>query len=319
MLHDLTIRAIKPVCGQYYRLRASRLTEQALTVFCYHDVSNEPSEFSRDFALNVRPDILDYQLGFIKKHFNIVSPDDLLEDSIPKHAALVTFDDGFLSFFTNAVPILNEHQVPAIIFLNMEPIQGGTFWAGLITYLCSKRADFVKYLQAKADVNPNWPLSLHCSRENVDSYLEQARDSIGSEVSQYVGPFAREEHLQSVRSNRLVYFGNHLFNHYVPRLMSDKEILLSFNDNADRLKKYGNYRNIFSFPFGQPKSCFTDEQVQLIHENCTQTMFASSQHVNYTRGVPLDRISLSSAHRSSTDLWFQIFKHRIKDRLHSYS
>ena len=319
MLHGFTKKVVRSVCGQYYRIRSARLTEEALTVFCFHDVSNDPSEFSLDFDLNVYPGVFDYQIGFIRRHFNIISPDDLSRDSIPKHAALITFDDGFLSFFTNAVPLLNKHQVPALIFLNMEPIQGGKFWAGLITYLCSKRDDFVPYLRQKIAVTTSSPLFLHCSKAIVDSYLDHVQNDFDAEVFQYVGPFAREEHLQSVESNRLVYFGNHLYNHYVPRLMSDKEILLSFKDNVDCLKKYSNYRNIFSFPFGQPKSCFADGQVQLIHENCTQTMFSSSQHVNYTRGALLDRISLSSSHKTSTDLWFQIFKHRIKDRLHSYS
>ena len=217
MLHGFTKKVVRSVCGQYYRIRSARLTEEALTVFCFHDVSNDPSEFSLDFDLNVYPGVFDYQIGFIRRHFNIISPDDLSRDSIPKHAALITFDDGFLSFFTNAVPLLNKHQVPALIFLNMEPIQGGKFWAGLITYLCSKRDDFVPYLRQKIAVTTSSPLFLHCSKAIVDSYLDHVQNDFDAEVFQYVGPFAREEHLQSVESNRLVYFGNHLYNHYVPR------------------------------------------------------------------------------------------------------
>ena len=40
-------------------------TENKLTIFCYHDVSNNPSEFSRTYDLCIPPDIFEYQIDCI--------------------------------------------------------------------------------------------------------------------------------------------------------------------------------------------------------------------------------------------------------------
>ena len=44
----------------------------SLTVFCYHDVTNTPSDFSRENALNVSPEVFEYQIAYIKKNFNLL-------------------------------------------------------------------------------------------------------------------------------------------------------------------------------------------------------------------------------------------------------
>ena len=46
-------------------------TKNRLTIFCYHDVSNNPSEFSHSHDLNVPPSIFEYQIGYINKKFNV--------------------------------------------------------------------------------------------------------------------------------------------------------------------------------------------------------------------------------------------------------
>src|SRR3990172_11431103 len=169
------------------------LLKRTLSVFVYHDVSNHPSEFSRLYNLNVFPTIFDFQIKFIKNKFTIISPDDLLSSPIPPKAALITFDDGFRSYFKNAIPILESHEVPSINFLNMELFHGAVFWSGLITYLCEKRQDFRHYLKGLLSdkiFNKKTPLFLFCSRNLVRSYLNIMNISFEKEVSQFVGEFA---------------------------------------------------------------------------------------------------------------------------------
>jgi peptidoglycan/xylan/chitin deacetylase (PgdA/CDA1 family) len=306
---------VRSVIGKYYHLRSSQLTKQALTVFCYHEVSVKPSEFSQRYGLNVSPQVFDFQISFIKMNFNIITPDDLLENRLPENAALITFDDGFLSFFEGAIPILEKYQVPAMIFLNMEPIRGGVFWSGLITYLCEKEPEFIKYLEGKLGDDRSGALFLSCSREIVTEYLERVNKDFATEVVAYIGEFAKEQQLEIAAKNRLIFFGNHLYNHYVPRLMSDEELVDCFEQNVTFLKRYQNYRNLFSFPFGQPNSCFLEEQVDLLQEKCTKIIFSSSGRINYSLGTPLDRVALTSIHCTPAKFWFGVFLHRLKDRL----
>jgi len=303
---------VKPV-ALYYRKLYPSLLDHALTTFVYHDVSDEPSEFSSNYGLNVPPALFQCQLSFIKNNFNIISPDDLLKPSMPPKAALITFDDGFRSFFTNVIPILKKNQIPCIIFLNLAPIKGEIFWSGLITYLCEKRPDFVQYL--KHHISPNVrgvPLYLSCSEEIVSFFLERVGKSLEEKVCEFVGKFASEDDLKRADREDFVYYGNHLYNHYVPLLMSDKDLLESFRKNSNELEKYANYRCMFSFPFGQPGSCFSESQVDLLVANGAKRVFRSSGSVNYDPcAAYLDRIALTSWHDSSDKIFFQLFRHRL--------
>ncbi len=299
----------KPVSFYYKRIHPDVL-DHALTIFVYHDVTDEPSEFSRTYELNVPVTLFDRQLTFINNAFNVISPVDLLESRIPQRAALITFDDGFHSFFENAIPILESHRIPSIIFLNMAAIKGEMFWSGLITYLCGKRHDFVRYLERH--IAPNCrksPLYLSCSAELVNSYLRKTGEDLSRQVSTFVGEFEREEGLKQTATKDLIYYGNHLFNHYVPSLMSDEEFMESYDRNLKELGKYPNYIDMFSFPFGQPGSCFSQRHVDLLLDNGVKKVFRSSGTINYDPAASyLDRIALTSWHKCSERIWYQIFK-----------
>lgn len=292
------------------------LLKETLTVFVYHDISEHPSEFSHRYDLNVYPDVFDYQLAFIKNNFNIISPDNIDEAALPPKAALITFDDGFRSFFLNAIPILEKHGVPAIIFLNMEAVLGKVFWAGLLTYLCTKRKDFAAFMGKNTDVNPNVPLFLSCDRETVEAYLKQLEYPIDNEVIQYVGAFASKEDLERASKKEKIFFGNHLFNHYVPRLMSDEDFLRSFSENEAVLRQYSNYLKMFSFPFGQPNSCFLPGQIDLLKSHGVNKVFSSSGRVNGGRHqFCMDRLALTLFHNSPSKIWFQIFQQSLRKGL----
>ncbi|MCP4608390.1 MAG: polysaccharide deacetylase family protein [Planctomycetes bacterium] len=271
--------------------------------------------------LSVSPELFDYQLGFIKKNFNVINPDALLQLDIPPNAALITFDDGFRSFFKEAVPVLAKREMPAIVFLNVEPVNGKVFWAGLITYLCDRKPDFVRFLDEKSPLSrSSGPLFLRCSREIVEAYMESSDSQIESEVREFVGEFSNEEDLEKACGNRYVFFGNHLSNHYVPRLMSDEFLVQSYSDNRDALIKYPNYRDMFSFPFGQPDTCFTNPQVKLLLKHGAQRIFSSYPIVNPDISSPLlHRVPLTSQEDSWAKIWGRVLlpgmRLRIKQRL----
>ncbi len=305
---------IKTFIGIGFLPIGKKFTKNKLTVFCYHDVTHNPSEFSDKYHLNVPPNIFEYQIDFINQKFNVINPDDLLSDRIPSNAALITFDDGFKSYFENAVPILEKYNTPSIIFLNMAPINGEIFWSGLITYLCSKSPEFYQYMINNSQFTLiEKPLYLYCSREIVNSFLKTVGNTFKDEVKKFVGDFGTEKDLKSVINNNLVYFGNHLYNHYVPLLLSDKELLESFRKNEDELDKYPNYRSLFAFPFGQPDTCFSKQQIELLIKNGAKKVFSSYFMVNNDISDPyLHRIPLHSFNNSNARIWFSILRKSFK-------
>jgi hypothetical protein len=304
---------IKSFIGGTLRPFGKKITLNKLTVFCYHDVSNTPSEFSRKYNLNVPPDIFNTQINFISSNFNVISPDDLLSGNILENAAMITFDDGFRSYFTTAVPILKKWNLPSINFLNIGPIKGELFWAGLITYLCNTFNDFTTHVinNTKGNINTE-SLYLKCSRKIVNSYLNIKGNSYKTEVDKYVGMLATLQDLKSVSLQKLVYFGNHLYNHDVPLLLSDEELLYSYCKNVDELKYYPNYRSLFAFPFGQPNTCFSVAQIKLLLGNGADKVFSAYPHINSDANAKyLHRISMSSINNTSSKIWYSILKNSI--------
>lgn len=316
MFSDTLKSTLRPPLGNFFRYTGKPFLKNSLVIFLYHDVSGTPSEFSQMYDLNVSPLVFRFQMQFIKEHFNIVSPDDLLRGHIPPRAALVTFDDGLRGYFQNAVPILAEYRIPSIIFLNMEPIQGGIFWSGLITYLCSKRADFVALLKRRSPhALSKEPLYLHCGKALVKEYFEQQAETLKSEVEAFTGEFAREDDLREASRSSLIFFGNHLFNHEVSILMSDEALVESFLKNAHALKRYSCYRDWFSFPFGQPNTCFTRKQVVLLRQHGAQKVCSAYPLVNFdARSSYLHRIALNASHDSVSKIWFQIWSRTVRDK-----
>lgn len=309
-LKSLVANAIGFICG----ISSAIYLKNTLTVFVYHDVSEVPSEFSTTYNLNVPPRIFDFQIRFIKKKFNIISPTDLMQSNVPSRAALITFDDGFRSYFTKAIPILEALQVPSIIFLNMEPIiRGAVFWAGLITYLSEKDGNFKKYMECllfeKLD---DKDLYLSCSKDIVESYISTTGKSYDEEVYRFVGDFATQEDLMKNCSRKLVSYGSHLFNHEVPLLLSDQELLDSYCKNSDELRKYQNYINMFSLPFGQPGTCYSDHQVRLLFQKGAKIIFNSCGLLNLNSFNPyLQRIPLYYSDNTHNKIWFRIFKNSL--------
>lgn len=289
------------------------MTKDKLTVFCYHDVSEDPSQFSHRYELNVPPNVFEYQMDFIDKNFNVISPDDLINDNIPEKAALITFDDGFKSYFQTAVPIMEKYSFPSINFLNMATIRGEIFFSGLITYLCEMQPDFFDHVSSLCQVNlQKKPLFLYCSKDIVDSYLKKKNISFDNEVKNFVGEFANQKELDLFHSNKLVYFGNHLYNHHVPLLLTNEELIESYMKNQKILNQYPNSRNLFAYPFGQPSTCFEKKQTDLLVKNSVHKIFSAYPIPNVdTDSSYLHRIPLFSYNKSASTIWFSILRKYI--------
>ena len=52
----------------------------AVTIFNYHEITAQPSDFSKQFNLAVHPDTFRKQLLWIRKYYKIVSPKQLIDE-----------------------------------------------------------------------------------------------------------------------------------------------------------------------------------------------------------------------------------------------
>ena len=92
-----------------------------LTILSYHEVAERNDALVPTYT--VTPSNFAAQLQRLKSSgYHFVSIDDVLADatgkrSLPPKAALITFDDGYRSVYTQAFPILKAMKAPAVIAL----------------------------------------------------------------------------------------------------------------------------------------------------------------------------------------------------------
>ena len=260
--------------GPFQRL----LLKGRLTTFCFHDVTDTPSEFVEKNDIFVTKNTFVQQVEYIKRHFNVISIDQLIEGEIPTCAALITFDDGFKSYFETAVPILERHQLPSINFINMAPIIEPTLWGvGLACYLLEKDSRFLPFLESRSsslNINRKAPF-LSCREEVVSDFLETDLNIDPELVKNYYGPLAEKSDLKAVDGNQLVSFGNHLYNHEVSKLLSDQELSESYLRNQEALSEFTSARQVFAFPFGVPGTSYDDTQIELISKLGAKLVFTA--------------------------------------------
>lgn len=111
--------------GLYHRLRNRR----TLTVIMFHRVleRTDPRWRSCDPDYTLEADLLDACLAFFRRHYRIVSAEDVLAARrggrpLPPHALLITFDDGWSDNHDYALPRLARAGVPGLLFVVADVI-----------------------------------------------------------------------------------------------------------------------------------------------------------------------------------------------------
>ncbi|NMC44625.1 MAG: polysaccharide deacetylase family protein, partial [candidate division Zixibacteria bacterium] len=137
---------IKTIAGRTAEtVGATRLARRIVAgrplILMYHGLTEDESV--ADWT-QVRASDFERQMRYMKDHFEMVPLADIVTmletGKITPHAATVTFDDGYRSNETLALPILKAMNVPATIFITSGFIRGydrqfGFLWPDFVTVL----------------------------------------------------------------------------------------------------------------------------------------------------------------------------------------
>lgn len=252
-------------------------------------------------SLNVPPTLFAKQMDFVRDHFNIIGPDQLVDGDYELPAVLVTFDDGMLGYFNNAVPIMTERKIPSINFLNMDTIGGSMSWAGLVTYLSEVDPVFQSRIGDKNGF-PSDVTMIHpgCVRDYLSSIDDEV---LISRIHQFTGAIASSADLEATQGNPLVFLGNHLANHYSTLTLDKEELTEQYSINQRLLSQFPNSRPMFAYPHGR----FRSGQDALLRSLGAEVTFYSSEGINRgDSGRFYNRLSVDSRMTRVEDLIGQI-------------
>lgn len=98
--------------------------QNKLTVLCYHDVILTPAEYVLSDTVPILVQDLANHFDWLKANgYTVVSFSDVVDADkgkkpLPEKAVLLTFDDGYSSFYTTVFPMLKAYGYPAVLALN---------------------------------------------------------------------------------------------------------------------------------------------------------------------------------------------------------
>lgn len=97
-------------------------------ILMYHNISDDVLD-----PWAVSPQVFAAEMDWLAKHeYSVLSLQQALVDlhsgGVRKKVIVLTFDDGFVDFLENALPILSKYQFPATLFIVANEVGGTSRW-----------------------------------------------------------------------------------------------------------------------------------------------------------------------------------------------
>lgn len=258
-----------------------------LRVLAYHDVPDS--------------DLFEIQLQLLKKEYDIITYNQLYDcffkaTSLPKKPLLITFDDGDISFYENAFPLLKKYNIPAVLFVITELIDSDKpFWWNEIEYYLGKEKGNAKVWQLK-DVN---------ERERLDFLNEMRSDKTIKAFSQRQ---LNTTALKEMQQNG-IEISNHSHSHPMFNQCDRNELTNEMQLSVRYLKENQFDTSAFAYPNGN----YSDLAEEVLTENGIEIAFLFDHKVNAEKINPL-RVSRIRVNASTA---LDEFKSKVSG-LHSF-
>lgn len=240
-------------------------------IFIYHDVSTVDAP-QHSVHYSTTPERFEQHLEFFRKHFDIVSLDQIVAHRLDKkrNYAAIVFDDGFKSVKTIAAPLLKARKMPFAIFANKGAVLQNRLWLSDLelgnTILNKKlqdqfglagNKDLIESLKSNVLFNNTIASYMDGSMfENADIYLN------ASEIKQ-------------LRDDGVI-IGSHTVNHPVLSCCDEVIQKQEIEENKYYLDQIlDQHTTHFAFPFGK-KEHFSPATIELLKKAGHQYFYTSN-------------------------------------------
>ena len=115
----------------------NHVSQPLMPILMYHSISDKSKEIFQEFA--VRPAEFAEQMEYLANHnYNTITVAQLMQArkhkafTIPERPVVITFDDGFADFYTEALPIFKKHHFSATLYVATAFVDGTSRWLDFV-------------------------------------------------------------------------------------------------------------------------------------------------------------------------------------------
>jgi len=238
----------------YYHRRLAQVEFPGVAVLCYHGIRGDGTGDLPFRDLHVERSAFEGHCRILRECCSPISTAQLVAAlngaSLPPRPVLVTFDDGYRSVLDLGLPILEEYEIPAAVFVCVEPIvRGEHFW---YDSLCRERGS-----EAVAAAR----------RLRTAEWRALAKTTTTpAHTSDVHRPMTTDE-LQHLAASPLIEIGGHTMTHLTLALASVEDQRDEIQTcRSDLTLLVGQIPDGFAYPYGLRPSDYSADTVTLVAE-----------------------------------------------------
>ena len=214
-----------------------------VSVLCYHNIAtmDEKKLFPEEQDWTITVDNFKEHLEYFKKHdYKTLTMNEFIEwkqgkKKLPYKSVLITFDDGFLSNYYYAFPILKEYEMNATVFVvgNLIDSSNQEKWTGNIKTYMTK--DIIQNLENEY---PNIEIYSHSYNLHYVGSVDQEVSVLENDIDTF-NNFYKE--------TKVYCYPNGLYNENMKQALKNKGYEIAFKYGPD-YKKASKNDNNFEIP-----------------------------------------------------------------------
>jgi peptidoglycan/xylan/chitin deacetylase (PgdA/CDA1 family) len=240
-------------------IRGSR---QGVRVLLYHTLGPPAAPFTKGLDHPISLDRFELHIDFVTKHYRPITLADLESGAVPQRALLVTFDDGFRSLISHALPTLRDRGILPTVFLIGRVVGGQELpWTHELAWAIHERPerarDIIRDACPTADRESIRRL-LHdlwssLSGREIDRLLHRLRSELGyqpEEVARASRLYLDWDEIAALRAEGWS-FGSHTARHFSLAGMRPEEQKSEIREGIELIADRLGPTTAFAYPFGE--------------------------------------------------------------------